>query len=126
MLPRAIETAKHRFNPSNLIQTKLLNEVEMYPYKKTLRKKPIIFWLFRARLLWQFHKREGIETREHTLMRINKLLDIVEAKGDDCILVGHGFYFFVMSSVLEHRGYQRDGYRRLKNGKSAIYSTVLC
>lgn len=122
MLPRAIETAKHYFSTSNIIQTELLNEVEMYPYKKSNRKKPITYWLFRARLLWQLHKREGIETREHTLERINNLLDLIENRGEDCILVGHGFYFYVMSSVLERKGYKREGHRRLKNGASAIYS----
>lgn len=94
----------------------------MYPYKQTNNKKPIMFWLFRARLLWQFQKRDVTETREHTLNRINKLLDIIEENDKECILVGHGFYFYVMSSILRNRGYRRNGKKRLKNGESVTYT----
>ena len=121
-LKRSFDTAKSIFPDNKLHATNLLNEVPISPFSNTKIKLPITLWMLFGRIHWMKNKKTQSENRNQTKRRMEQLIEKLENEGSDCILVGHGFYFYEFSKLLEHRNYFTNGNRRLGNGEYVEYT----
>ncbi|MGL1893656.1 MAG: histidine phosphatase family protein [Spirochaetaceae bacterium] len=116
-LTRSYQTANSRYKNKDLHITKLLDEVKISPFTNTNINVPSPMWLLIGRLHWFLNLKSQQENRNHTYKRINSLINLIEKDNVDCILVGHGYHFYIMTKVLHKRNYTRKGSIRLKNGE---------
>ena len=105
-------------NGSNtLFKTELLNEVPKRSYKDTNRKASKAIWTARSRIQWYLNNSRQPETRKDTVRRAEELVDLLEERGEDCVLISHEFFLYTLKSVLKNRGFliERAGSGRIKN-----------
>lgn len=121
-LKRSQVTAKSLFPNSEFIISDLLNEITIIPFTHTKKKLPIWLWVLFGRMQWGFNSPSQLETQSDTKLKMKELLDLIEKENSDCILVGHGFFFYVFSRFLEKRNYSRTGQRKLENGMSSLFA----
>lgn len=115
-LMRTGATAKHLFQADiEVIETDLLNEIPVKAFINTKLPLPTLVWMVLGRLQWYFNGSRQPETRRESKQRINKFLDQILDKGQDCIIVGHGFYFVQMIGEMKRRAVTGDTSKRLKN-----------
>lgn len=115
-LKRAEETA-HAFliGEKELIRTALLNEIPLNSFIDTSLKLPTIIWMIAGRLQWYFNSSRQAEVREKSKLRISRFLDLLEEKNEDCILIGHGFYFAQMMTEIKKRNASGNTRKRMQN-----------
>ncbi len=117
-LQRTKETVKYlKYNTNvNIISTNLMDEVPLKSFIECSFLLPTFSWLIIGRIQWYIGNNRQNETRSQTKNRIVKLMDIIENQNKDCLLVGHGFYFSQMQSILKKRNYAGARTKYLKNG----------
>lgn len=134
-LIRTEATAKNLFQDNiEIIKTDLLNEIPLKPFINTKLRLPTIIWMVMGRLQWYFNYSSQPETRKNSKERINIFLDDILSKGQDCIIIGHGFYFAQMVIQMKRRAIYGDMRKRLKNeelrvffkDKKETYATTNC
>lgn len=119
-------SAKDRENQANneswdddfaLLSTELLNEVPKRSYCDTEKKISKGMWTARSRIQWFFNNHRQPETKTETKVRAEKLVDILEADGRDCVLISHEFFLYTLKGALEKRGFliERSSTGRIKN-----------
>lgn len=116
-LPRTEATAAFLVGEKRLEKTSLINEVPIRSPFDSARSWPVHFLNFLATLQWHGGSRRQRETRARTDLRIDAFLDKIEAEGEDCIVVGHGIYFYEMMKIMKRRGYSGEPRRYMRNGE---------
>lgn len=115
-LRRSEETARALLKGRvELVKTDLLNEVPLRSFVDTTLKLPTILWMIVGRVQWYLNASRQPETRKQTRQRINTFLDHIEGKQQDCIVVGHGFYFSEMMAEMKKRNSIGNWKRRIRN-----------
>ncbi len=116
-LPRSAATAAFLPGGKSIEATRLLDEVPIRSFIDTKLVLPTWLWNAMATLQWhRDHPRQG-ESKTGTDRKIDAFLDRIEGEGEDCVVVGHGLYFFRMMQRMKLRGYQGDIKRYMRNGE---------
>lgn len=124
-LIRTEATAKNLFHQEiELTKTDLLNEIPLEPFINTKLAIPTIIWMAVGRLQWYFNNSRQSETRKYSEDRINKFLNHILAKKQDCIIIGHGFYFIQLVNQMKKRALRGDMKKRLGNEELRIFVTT--
>ncbi len=119
-LSRSIATANNLKITSEPIATELLNEVPVRsPFDTPLLLSTTLLYLV-ARFQWRFGIARQPESYDETHARISKLIDLLESETSDCLLVGHGFLFFILKKRLKKAGYLGKTPFDFKNGEVAV------
>ncbi len=100
-----------------LYSTALLNEVPKRSYKDTGNMIGRSIWVARSRIQWYLNNRRQPEIKKETIERAEKIVDILEQEGRDCVLISHEFFLYTLKGVLEKRGFliERSSTGRIKN-----------
>lgn len=101
----AVRTAELLFADAEMIEEPLLNEVPVRAYKDTEKKLPLWRWQLMASIQRFFGNSRQPETRAQAKARSKKLLDLLEAKNRDCILISHPVFMKVLLDQFSARGY---------------------
>lgn len=101
----AIRTAELLFTDAKLTEEPLLNEVPVCAYKDTTKKLPLWRWQLMASVQRFFGNSRQPETKAQAKKRADKLLDLLEAKNQDCILISHPIYIKILLNRFSARGY---------------------
>jgi broad specificity phosphatase PhoE len=120
-LARAQATARHLFPGVELGIDPRLNEVDLRSHSDSERPRPVASWMLWGRVQWAFNHRRQHETRRDTTRRARSLLDDLEAAGEDCVLVGHGFMNQRLMRELRRRGFSGRVVSRMSNGQILIF-----
>lgn len=121
-LLRTEDTIKSNIRNSELIKTETLNEIPLASFTDTKLKLPTILWMVVGRLQWYCNDLRQPEVREKSKKRINDFLDYLKLKGEDCVLIGHGFYFAQMVGELKKRGASGNMKKRIKNNEIRVFN----
>ena len=120
-LKRTEDTVNQLSSKKIIIKTELLNEVPLSSFTDTSIKLPTIFWLIIGRIQWYFNHSRQKEGRKSSKQKINLFLDTVLRKKQDCIVVGHGFYFAQMITEMKKRNFIGDMRKRINNNESRVF-----
>lgn len=106
-LKRSIQTAHQMFPSapdSMFVQTPLLDEVPLCAYTNNDDRKQHAKWVYdvRGRLQWRFGRRQE-ETYSETCARADELIDLLEQKNENAILISHGMFMEVLLRRLKKR-----------------------
>lgn len=102
---KAALTAELLFTDAEMIEEPLLNEVPVRAYKDTEKKLPFWCWQLMASIQRFFGNSRQPETKAQAKVRANKLLDLLETKNQDCILISHPIYIKILLNRFSARGY---------------------
>lgn len=116
-LPRSAATAACLVGEKDIEKTPLLDEVPIRSFKDSERHLPTWFWNVMATLQWHLGSPRQRETRKETQRKIDAFLDLIEERGEDCIVVGHGIHFFDMMKKMKARGYGGKIKKYMRNGE---------
>ncbi len=129
------ETANQLFGEKDFISTKLFDEVPLCASiasnnrihasrKNSIAmniKLPLVFWNITARLQWLLNIHVQKECRKETICRAEKIIKMIEEKGNDCILVTHGFFMHTLLKQMRKQGFKRSHTRlSYANGEFVI------
>jgi len=103
---RSYETAERMFPNAVIRRTALLNEVPICSSCDTDFSSGYSRWMLRGRLQWLIGHARQPETRKQSLERASRFLHLLEEKGEDCIIVGHGFFLNVFIWKCARSGYR--------------------
>ena len=101
----ATQTAELLFTDADIIVEQLLNEVSVCAYKNTAKKLPLWRWQLMASMQRFFGNSRQSETKAQAKIRADKLLDLLEAKNQDCILISHPIFIKILLDRFSARGY---------------------
>ena len=101
----AVQTAELLFTDADIIEEPLLDEVPQRSYKDTKKELPLWRWLFMASIQRFFGNSRQPESRVQAKVRAKKLLDLLESRNQDCILISHPNFIKVLLDCLGSRGY---------------------
>ena len=101
----AAQTAELIFTDANIIEEPLLDEVLQRSYKDTEKELPLRQWQFMATIQRFFGNSRQPESRAQAKTRAKKLLDLLESRNQDCILISHPNFIKVLLDCLGSRGY---------------------
>jgi broad specificity phosphatase PhoE len=124
-LPRSAATAAFLTGEKEVVVTSLLDEVPIRSFMDSELRLPTWFWNILATLQWHRGSGRQHEDREETDRRIDAFLDLVEARGEDCIAVGHGIQFYEMMKRMKARGYEGRAKKYLRNSETREFSVAL-
>ncbi len=106
----ARQTAELLFElPTPPVETPLLDDVLLRPFRDTEKKLPLRLWQSMGKLQWASGNGRKAESRGETLRRAGELVDQIEAVGRDCVLISRGLTMRALKSVLRRRGYLLEG-----------------
>ena len=105
-LHRSRETANQLFGEKDFISTKLLDEVPLCASVASNKKLPLIFWIISGRLQWLFNIHSLNECRKESVCRAKQFIKMIIEKGDDCIIVTHGFFMHTLLSQMKKQSFQ--------------------
>lgn len=112
-LPRSYETACQLFGRRDFCRTSLVNEVPSRSFKDTDKKYPLWIWKSVSRIQWFFNSKRQPETREETIIRARKTIELVENNNEDCFIITHGFYMRTLVKELRSKGYKIERKRKV-------------
>ena len=90
------------------ILDRLMDEVPICAFKNTLKAHRKRLYDIIGRIEWYLPWTRQPEHRKATLKRCEELIAFLEEKGEDCILVLHGFYMHALIFYLSRHGYRLD------------------
>lgn len=102
----ASQTAELLFTDAAITEESLLDEVPQRSCKDTDKKLPLRYWRFMASLQRFLGNSRQPETNSRTKARAEKLLDLLESRNQDCILISHPIFIKVLLNQLRKRGYR--------------------
>lgn len=108
---RSIESAEKLAEGREFSREVMLIEAPLPPpnWPSWIRLKPSV-WGFIARFCWWFfNHHEGQETRRQAESRADQAADLLEAqtaRGDDVVVLAHGFFNFMIGRALKRRGWK--------------------
>ena len=91
-----------------------LGEVPLKSFTDTEKQFPLWIWNVLGRLQWYAERTRQPETRNSTIQRANKVIELCEREKEDCILITHGFFMRTLFKVLKKRGYSLSGSSQLE------------
>lgn len=116
-ISRAINTAKAIYG-DEIITSKLLREVNMYPIKKLKIKIPTFIWCISSRVAWNKNKKSQLEGRATTEKRAKEFIKKLDFNSDENILiVSHGFFLLTLLKELRKLGFNNYVPKKIENGK---------
>ena len=98
-------TADLLFTDAEMTEEPLLNEVPVRAYKDTEKKLPLWCWQLMASIQYFLGNSRQPETKSQAKVRADKLLDQLEAKNQDCILISHPIFIKILLNRFSARGY---------------------
>ncbi len=113
-LSRSVNTAKSLFPNEEYYEMPEIGEVPLKSFMDTEKRLPLWLWNVLGRVQWFIGSTRQLETRNNTILRANKVINLCEIKNEDCILVTHGFFMKTLIKVLKNRGYLLVGNNQLK------------
>ena len=102
----ALQTAELLFTDAAITEETLLDEVPQRAYKDTEKKLPLWHWQFMASLQRFTGNDRQPESRSQAKARAKKLIDLLESRNQDCILISHPIYIRVLLDCLSAHGYR--------------------
>ncbi|WP_094605537.1 hypothetical protein SPSIL_013140 [Sporomusa silvacetica DSM 10669] len=120
-LPRAVKTAQKLF-AGQIIETKALRELAIFPPTNRNIKLPILLWLFLGRMAWMLSDKSQVESKLMFDERLKYILEeIILKEDDDVLLVSHGFLMIFLRKELLKRGFKGPNFKRAENGKIYVF-----
>lgn len=110
-LVRSLKTAQGLFPNAEHKKLEDIMEVPISPYKDTEGLVTVWSWNFFGRLQWFLNNRRQPEVRKDTYKRAQRVVDVLEDGGLDCVLVSHAFFIKTLVKVLKKNGYKVEGDR---------------
>jgi broad specificity phosphatase PhoE len=101
--------------------THLLDEVSTAPFTDRDRPYDALFLDVMARLQWRLGSPRQPESRRETIARADRFIDEYLSDGGDCLVIGHGFFFRVLSARMLRRGFHGRRVVYLRNGEHRTY-----
>ena len=101
----AAQTAELLFTNADIIGEPLLDEVPLRSYKNTEKELPLWRWKLMASVQRFLGNSRQPESRAQAKERAKKLLDLLESRNQDCILISHPNFIRVLLDYLSSRGY---------------------
>ena len=101
----AVQTAELLFTDADIIEEPLLDEMPQRSYKDTEKKLPLWHWQFMASMQHFFGNSRQPESRAQAKVRAKKLIDLLESRNQDCILISHPNFIRVLLDCLSSRSY---------------------
>lgn len=102
----AKRTAKILFTDAEIKEESLLDEVPQRSYKDTDKKLPLWYWRFMASLQRFSGNSRQPETTSQANARADRLLDLLESRDQNCILISHPVFIKVLLNRLRKRGHR--------------------
>ena len=102
----ALQTAELLFTDAAITEETLLDEVLQCAYKDTEKKLPLWHWQFMASLQHLTGNNRQPESKAQAKARAKKLLDLLESRNHDCILISHPIFIRVLLDCLSAHGYR--------------------
>lgn len=102
----AKQTAELLFTDAEIVEEVLLDEVPQRSCKDTDKKLPLWYWRFMASLQRLLGNNRQSETKSQANARAKKLLDLLESRDQNCILISHPIFIKVLLNRLGKRGYR--------------------
>jgi broad specificity phosphatase PhoE len=120
-LPRTRATLKHLNCDAKFITTALLNEVPMEPFTDTAKHYSLIKLHVMARVQWMLNSTRQAETRKGSIERARVFIREYLNTSENCLIIGHGFFFRILSREMLKHGFtgKRIGY--IKNGEKVSF-----
>ena len=112
--PRAGETAAELFKQKDWEVNPLIGEVPMRPYADGNFRRPLWYWIMRARIQWYFNNERQPETRKASYERAAKVMHLIQQSDRDTVLVTHGFFMLVFMSYCKQNRYEVTRYGGLR------------
>ena len=116
-LPRTTATAAFLTGKKSIERTGLINEVPLGSFIDTKLRLPLWLWNAASTIQWIRNASRAREPRRETSRRVAAFIDLLASRGEDCIVVGHGMYFYQMMLALRGRGFRGRIHRRMENGE---------
>jgi hypothetical protein len=104
-------------------QTPLLDEVPMAPFTDRDREYDAVFLDVMARFQWAFNNPRQPETRAMTVARAHAFMDAYLRGDESCLIIGHGFFFRVLSQEMLKRGFSGQTIAYMRNGESRTFQS---
>jgi len=120
-LRRTALTRDFLFGAVDSESSALLDEVPLAPFTDAEREFDPTFLDVMARIQWLANNPRQPETREQSLARARMFVDTFLREDHDYLLIGHGFFFRILSAELLRRGFAGRPVRYLHNGESRVY-----
>ncbi|HEY9216869.1 MAG TPA: histidine phosphatase family protein [Phenylobacterium sp.] len=116
---RSIESAMVLAGERKFVQHDLLVEAPLPPpaFPTWVRMSPKLWGFFARVWWWFFNHHEGQETRVEAVRRADEAADMLiqlAAKGEDVVVLAHGFFNYMIGRALKRRGWrlaQSQGYK---------------
>lgn len=121
-LPRTAATAELIEGKPAYEISSLLDEVPIRSFRDSPVELPTWLWNLGASLQWLWGSRRQREGRKDTRRRARAFLDLLEARGEDCVVVGHGIHFYVLMKEMKARGYSGEIKRYMRNAEVKEFS----
>lgn len=102
----AMQTAELLFNDAAITEETLLDEVVQRSFKDTEKKLPLWHWQFMAALQRLTGNNRQPESKSQAKARAKKLIDLLESRNQDCILISHPLFIRVLLNCLSAHGYR--------------------
>ena len=102
----ALQTAKLLFTDAAIVKETLLNEVVQRAYKDTEKKLPLWYWQCMTSLQRFTGSSRQPESKSQAKLRAKKLLDLLESRNQDCILISHPIFIRILLDCLSAHGYR--------------------
>ena len=120
-LSRTEATARQVLGDREMDKTALINEVPgCAPFDANV-KLPVFFWEAAGRTQWFMNVRRQPETREETVRRAEKFVDLLIGRGEDCAVFSHGFFMITLLQVMKKRGFVPDHTKlSYRNGECVV------
>jgi broad specificity phosphatase PhoE len=103
-------------------RTPLLDEVSMAPFTDRDREYDATFLDAMARIQWAFNNPRQPETRAMTVERANAFMDEYLRDDASILIIGHGFFFRVLSREMLKRGFSGKAIVDMRNGDCRTFS----
>ena len=101
----AVQTADLIFTDADIIKEPLLDEVPLRSYKDTEKELPLWYWQFMSSLQRFLGNSRQPETKSQVNARAKSLLDLLESRNQDCILISYPIFIKTLLDCLGTRGY---------------------
>ena len=106
----AAETAELLFELAEPpVNTPLLDDVELRPFRDTDKKCPLWQWRTMGCIQWALGSERQAESGKETLERLRSFVDQLEAEDQDCIVICGGLILAVLKTILRFRAYCLEG-----------------
>lgn len=107
-LLRSKETAKRMF-PGNEYRMLDVAEVPLKSFTDTAKQMPLWIWNIMGRLQWYFNNGRQDEAKIETIKRCERVIEEIENRKSDCVVVTHGFFMKTFINRLKKHGYSISG-----------------